>query len=156
MLETRPNGGTAVFLRAAWIAGVIYIIGLILRNWIDPSRSFRFSFTELRLQLLGSFRWFGTIFAGAYAALYARFASQWSYLASVYNQIKATECRGDTNKPLALAQWKAAFIDDAVSLHLAAKPSFKGVVLHWYGDDSVKAAVEEHIQEKIKKLEAAS
>src|SRR5690242_18530191 len=111
MLETRPNGGTAVFLRAAWIAGVIYITGLILRNWIDPSRSFRFSFTEFRLQLLGSFRWFGTIFAGAYAALYARFASQWSYLASVYNQIKATECRGDANEPPALAQWKAAFID---------------------------------------------
>jgi hypothetical protein len=37
-----------------------------------------------------SIGWIGAIFAAVYAALYARFASQWSYLAGVYNQMRQT------------------------------------------------------------------
>jgi hypothetical protein len=92
ILNKRPNGGTAVFVRSLLIALELYAFGLFARNMIDPARTGDFHWTELRTQLLDSFQWFGTIFAGAYVALYSRFASQWAYLASLYNQIKQAEC----------------------------------------------------------------
>src|SRR5262249_1438411 len=144
-------------LRSVWIATLIYLTWLVLRNGIDPSRCFCFDFNELRLQLLGSFRWFGTIFAGAYAALYARFASQWSYLASVYNQIKATECKGvDGDHAMALAEWKAGFIEDAFALHLARKPSFRAVILAWSTRKDVEDELDTHIRACIKRLAATA
>src|SRR3954469_23408435 len=84
-LKERPNGGTVVLVRSLSIAAMLYVGGLVFQNLIDPSRNLSFSFRELRVEILNSFQWFCTIFAGAYAALYARFASQWSYVASVYN-----------------------------------------------------------------------
>ncbi len=50
--------------------------------------------------------WLGALFGAVYAGLYARFASQWLYLANTYNQIKAAECRSESSaRPL--AEWKA-------------------------------------------------
>jgi hypothetical protein len=153
IVRRRPNGGTVVLLRSIWIAVAFYAIGLVLSNLIDPNRSWRFSFREFRRQLLESFGWFVTIFAGAYAALYARFASQWSYLASVYNQIKATECKGvDADNQKRLAEWKAAFIDDAVNLHLAGKSSFREVVLMWSENKDVNEVLDEDIRSRLKIL----
>ncbi len=43
--------------------------------------------------LLTALPTFGAIFAAVYFALYARFASQWSYLANLYNKIKEAETR---------------------------------------------------------------
>ena len=70
--------------------------------------------------------WLGAIFAGVYVALYARFASQWSYLAGVYNQIRQTLATWDPTKDNAnhLNLWRAGFIEDALDLHLATKPMF--------------------------------
>jgi hypothetical protein len=57
---------------------------------------------------------------------YARFSSQWSYLAGVYNQIKAAECRTGFQETV-LAQWKAGFIEDAADLHLLRKAMFASI-----------------------------
>jgi hypothetical protein len=73
-----------------------------------------------------------------YASLYARFASQWSYLANVYNQIKAAECVQPGNLAV-MVQWKAGFMEDAEHLHLARKPVFASIIHSWAEDFDVKA-----------------
>lgn len=83
--------------------------------------------------------WLGALFGAVYAGLYARFASQWLYLANTYNQIKAAECRSESSaRPL--AEWKAGFIEDADGLHLATKPLFASVIAHWAREAAVAQA----------------
>jgi hypothetical protein len=112
-------------------AGVVYAIALALRGSLETAR-------VLRTLVLDTIPWFGAILAAAYAALYARFSAQWSYLADVYNQIKAAECAG--GKPDALAEWKAAFMEDAAELHLDNKPVFATVIQVWGKEPGVKEA----------------
>jgi hypothetical protein len=117
-----PNGGTVIFVRSMWVSVLLYASGLLLytyAGWGWPP-SFNVGLIAQKVT------WFGAIFAAVYAALYARFASQWSYLAGVYNQIreslvrtKESEC--DRNH---LIMWRAAFVEDALALHLATKPMF--------------------------------
>jgi hypothetical protein len=85
--------------------------------------------------------WLAAIFAGVYVALYTRFSSQWTYLANLFNQIvqaqlalpeKPHEAQLNT-----MASWKAAFIEDAEDLHLAAKPMFLVAVQDWGSDARV-------------------
>ena len=85
-----------------------------------------------------------TTFAALYVAFYARFASQWAYLASVYNQVKSSEARAAEKTPAGerehiIAQWKAAFIEDAEVLHLHRKGIFVGTVRAWGANDDVRA-----------------
>jgi hypothetical protein len=137
------NGGTIVFARALHVSVAIICSGLLLRNWLDPARDSAFSVHELRIQLMAAGPWFGTVFAAGYAALYARFASQWTYLAGVYNQIKAAEARKDSSEDV-LADWKAGFIEDASELHLIRKRMFASIVRTWAvaHDGKVRAAFE--------------
>jgi len=105
------------------------------------------------------------VFAGTYTALYARFASQWQYLADLYNQIKAKEIDLANNKECEiakyremainstsddpintccnpahlLAEWKIGLIEDANTLHLSNKPPFESVVKLWNSDEVVRA-----------------
>jgi len=83
------------------------------------------------------------VFAGSYAAFYVRFASQWSYLAGVYNQIKSTECRLQEREeePEALAEWKSGFIEDAYLLHLINKQGFADTIWEWTKDKDVLEAL---------------
>ncbi|MGH9256831.1 MAG: hypothetical protein ACRD3C_19900, partial [Vicinamibacterales bacterium] len=117
----------------------------------DPRRTWDFSGTELRLQLVETLPWFGAVFAGMYTALYARFASQWGYLAGVYNQIKAAECRGQCDAN-ALAEWKAGFIEDAQELHLATKPAIASILSVWGRQPNVKAKFIETVAGKERRL----
>jgi hypothetical protein len=134
------NGGTVVFTRALHVAVVIVCLGLLVRNWLDPNRTPTFSMYELRSQLAAIGPWFGTVFAASYAALYARFASQWTYLAGVYNQIKAAEGRKDATENV-IAEWKAGFIEDAAELHLIRKRMFASIVHEWAGAHEGKVRV---------------
>ncbi len=79
------------------------------------------------------------VFGGVYLALYARFSSQWAYLASLYNQIKQTEATAGVNVDV-LASWKAGFIEDAENLHLACKSSFAPVIKAWGAESAVEHA----------------
>ena len=103
-----PNGGTVVFLRALHVTVVIFLGALAVMNALDPTRSTEFSWIELGKQTLDHVTWIGAIFATVYALLYARFASQWNYLAGVYNQIKAAQLRDQVNSDV-LAEWEAGF-----------------------------------------------
>ncbi len=142
LLRNHPNSGGIILLRAIQIAILVFIIVLTFINFIDPTRTWHSDRRELRLQLLEKLPWFGAILAAIYFALYARFASQWTYLANLYNQIKQTEARtaGNDNRALKIiiAEWKAGFFEDAEVLHLATKPVFASVIKAWAEDEAVQ------------------
>ena len=119
------------------------------RVWWSPS------WEVAKEQAYGSAQWFVALFGAAYAGLYTRFASQWSYLAGVYNAIKAAETRAgatDGRALIALAEWKAGFIEDADSLHLATKPTIAPIILAWGRDELVSGAFHRHVPGGARRL----
>jgi hypothetical protein len=119
-----PNGGTIIFLRSVWVSAIIYALAL----WLDSGADWAWGIDCRRLQreITLHVPWLGAIFGAVYVALYARFASQWGYLAGLFNQIRqmlATWKPSDGNADH-LFLWQAGFIEDALDLHLATKPMF--------------------------------
>src|SRR5690606_12220042 len=74
------NGGTVIVLRSAFITVWVILCTIGLIAWIDPLRPGPWSWYGFREQLVDIGPWVGAVFGGVYLALYARFASQWSYL----------------------------------------------------------------------------
>jgi hypothetical protein len=141
-LNSRPNGGTAVLLRSLWVTCLICLLALPLKCYLAKDTVLQFSFGQLKIELGEMLPWFGAIFAGAYAAFYSRFAAQWNYLASLYNQLMATSVGLNREQcdEEGLANWYAAFIEDAQDLHLAGKSMFKSVIVNLLQDgDMVRA-----------------
>ncbi len=142
LLHNRANGGTIVMLRAVWIAQLCYLAGIVLSEAVRPGTLWEFSLEALRNAAVSNWPVAVGSFAAAYTALYARFASQWAYLAGVYNQIMAAKVRGiqqtDVDVVRALQYWEAGFIEDAEELHLATKPMFAGVVMSFLEDPGVR------------------
>ena len=102
LLDIRPNGGTVIALRSLYVAILVLLLTLLLYNVLDPRRSCivvwerkcDFDYLEMFDQVVRIFSgWFAAVLAAVYVALYSRFQSQWSYLANLYNQIKASEAR---------------------------------------------------------------
>lgn len=128
-----PNGGTIVFLRSLQVSAIIYAVALVVHTgtyveWTWASFC-DIDFRQLEKDIADTFSWFGGIFAAVYVALYARFASQWSYLAGVYNQMREALVRTTEPDRDHLVMWRAAFIEDALDLHLATKPMFRPFLL---------------------------
>jgi hypothetical protein len=147
----RPNGGDVIFARTFLSASMLYLITIGIHDYTGSSSKFGFSLPQLVRDVHDTLPWFGAIFAVIYIALYARFAAQWSYLANMYNQIKAAEIRAlasladkklsdDSELKQRLAEWKAGFIEDAENLHLATKKSIAPIVWFWFEDEAVKKA----------------
>lgn len=137
------NGGCAIFFRALFVSCAVYITAFVVSVLLNWTHSGHVALEEIALDTL---TWFGAIFAGTYAVFLARFASQWQYLANFFNQIRAVEIstllstdEGAKEKATELVnRWKAAFIFDAESLHLAKKSSFCGLIIDWMEDEGVK------------------
>ena len=129
LLDERPNDGTVIVLRSFWTSIIIYGVALGLRNLIDPTRSWAFSLAELRKQLVETGAWLGPLLGATYASFYARFSSQWAYLANLYNQVKQLEC--GVHHAESVSDLKAAFIEDADELHLLRKPIFASTIRVW-------------------------
>lgn len=137
-----PNGGTAIFVRTVWITVLLYSCALLLRAVGYTDWSLGIDWQKLSSEVSETTTWLGAIFAAVYTALYARFSSQWSYLANVYHQIKAAILSGPPNpspeQQQQLGFWKAAFVEDAEDLHLVRKKMFAMTAWEWLKDDSVK------------------
>lgn len=153
LLGCRPNGGTTVFVRSLWVSGIFFGITVILSVLLywDCERSSLPS--DLRAAVLRIAPYGGGVFAFAYTALYARFASQWSYLANLYNQIMAVQASNAACDEEAMNDWKAGFIQDALELHLAAKPMFAEVIQSMLADSSVRGAFVRGVANGKRKLE---
>jgi hypothetical protein len=143
----RSNGGGVILARSLFTAIIVYVVAVATREALAPTSILSFSLSAARGAAYDTLPWFGAIFAGIYAAYYARFAAQWSYLAGLYNQIKAAEAQvADTEDPerasLVFAEWKAGFIEDAEELHLIEKRLFAGIVDAWLEDPLVRYSLE--------------
>ena len=138
-LENRPNGGTAVLLRSLWVSVLICAAVLPLKAYLAEGTLLEFSAPQLKVELGEMIPWIGAIFAGVYAAFYCRFAAQWSYLATLSNQIMATcvAVRLSDLPSQTLVSWHAAFIEDAQDLHLAGKSMFSSVIVEMLADGHV-------------------
>lgn len=88
MLRSRPNGGTVIFLRALWVTTLVYSAAIGVEVLFScPSGCSEALLLAGQAAQRSFLPFVAGTFAFAYTALYARFASQWSYLASLYNQI---------------------------------------------------------------------
>jgi hypothetical protein len=143
LLRWFPNCGPLIVARTLFASTLLFLAALGVTNAINPSRSWCPSWYQARLDVLAHASWFGALCAGMYVALYTRFASQWQYLAGLYNQIKQAETTNKADAD-ALAQWKAGFIEDAQELHLARKPLFAVTIKHWCSDPKVCAALKDN------------
>jgi hypothetical protein len=128
MLKGRSNGGVVVFFRAVFIAAEIYVSALVLAWLINPDSGACPSLISTRRRLYETVPWFGATLGAVYAWLYARFSSQWQYLADLYNKIVEAQVRAGVLNENVLDNWRAAFIEDAYTLHLACKPMFAAAI----------------------------
>lgn len=131
LVDCVGNSGLVIFLRSVWVSAFLFSLALLVKSWCEAGPNSEFSWSIARQLVAKHFEWFGALFAGCYAAFYARYSSQWSYLADVYNQIMATKCtippeEHATNR--SLLHWQVGFIEDAHLLHLDGKPPFAGVI----------------------------
>lgn len=146
LLAYRPNGGTVIALRTFFIA-----FEFVLCYW---TARLLLGETEVAVSVL--LKAFAAGSAAVYAALYARFASQWSYLANFYNKIVEFEIKAgaDERESDHFKGWVAGFIEDAVCLHLATKPMFSPAIHHWLTTDAgVAEAFKENTINGVKEYE---
>lgn len=132
------NGSAVIVARSIW--GTVLIVGLrlVIINLVvlDNKEWFTIDKELARVQLGQSGKWIAAAFAGLYTAFYAKFSSQWSYLAGVYNEIKRAESveKRDEEK---IAEWKAGLIVDAMALHLENNSVFEPLIDVWKRDPRV-------------------
>jgi hypothetical protein len=160
LLKNRPNGGTVVLRRTLLISVAAYLLAIGVRSRLELGAMWAFDMSVARKLVVDTIPWFGAIFAGTYVALYARFASQWNYLASLYNQIMVALAQhppeGMTSSEI-LALWQAGFIEDAEELHLARKPMFASVIASMLTETAVRDAYVSYTpggKARLDKLEA--
>jgi len=147
VLRFLPNGGTAVILRTVQLSLLAFLLAIGVESYLDPKARLEFDLVQFLAALKSHLPWFGVLFGGIYVALYSRFSSQWSYLASLYNSLMQLECqeprselKGAKLERRAMA-W-AAFIDDAWTMHLAAKPSFSSAIRALLQDAPIRDVVD--------------
>jgi len=140
VLKGMPNGSAAILLRTLISSILLFLLVLGVANAVDPDRIWQFSMAELWTQFSERIGWLGLIFGAVYTGLYARFSSQWTYLANLYNQIKQVEAStpAQGSNLDKLAEWKAGFIEDAEHLHLACKESFVSIIRAWADEELVR------------------
>src|SRR5687768_7809274 len=129
----RANGGGLILGRALWATTIVYLLLLIAHESIGPPHTTAISLAGVRRAVLESASWYALVFGGVFATLTTRYASQWRYLAELYNQIKAAEVGAPetTESRSRLIEWKAGFVEDAQVLHLVTKPIFASVIAAW-------------------------
>lgn len=121
-----PNGGTAVAIRTIWVGSLVCVfLGSIYLKV--------YGVVPLNKMLQGNMYEILGIYAAVYAALYARFVSQWTYLSNLYNSIREQEIN-NVNVPSSvhiINERKAEFIFDAKNLHLIRKKKFASIIYLW-------------------------
>ncbi|WP_202840930.1 hypothetical protein [Luteimonas saliphila] len=139
MLKNRSNGGALIFLRSALVSTLIFAAGVSIKCAVDPTSGSDLSFFQFRLEIRDHLGWLGATFAATYAGFYARYASQWSYLASLYNQIMATASglTDEQRKSSSFLNWQAAFIEDSYFLHLDRKKVFSVIIEQMLADQTI-------------------
>lgn len=133
MLRRRPNSGGVILARSVQVSALIFALALLIESAAHPSARWpSFSLDALRVGISAHVAWLGAIFGATYALFHARFTGQWTYLAGVYNALMAAEDAGPRETLAAVRHvrrekrmtWWIGFIEDAVNVHLALKPTY--------------------------------
>lgn len=142
MLMNRPNSGAIIFMRSLKVALLIFFSVLVIISSLDPDRGMTFSLPELQRLIIDKIHWLGAIFAATYTGFYTRYASQWSYLANLYNQIMSVKSIATEEQKggRSFVNWQAGFIEDAMFLHLDRKPVFALPIRDLLHDPSILKA----------------
>jgi len=158
-----PNGGTVILWRSAQLTILLYAVALLLNTltyaewtWELWKLPWQFDHRQLKTDVSKTVKWLGPIFAAVYVALYARFASQWSYLAGVYNQIRQTLVTWNKFDNNHMNLWKAGFIEDAIDLHLDTKSMFSSYISRLVEDSGVRVrfiAIADNGAERLAELQ---
>jgi hypothetical protein len=142
-LDDRANGGKVIAWRTMLTTSLTYLATLVVYERLAQHATWQPSLPHADT-LRATFPWLGVIAAAMYTGFYSRFASQWTYLAGLYNQIMAAAAVQPAPGPIesnkVLAAWRAGFIEDAEDLHLATKPSYAGVITSFLEMDGVRDA----------------
>ena len=83
----KANGGTVVALRTLWVTFIFICFAVPTISLLDPDRTGPPSWAGLIDVFWQASNAVVIFLGGSYLALYARFVSQWGYLAGLYNQI---------------------------------------------------------------------
>ena len=158
LLEKHPNGGGLILIRTVWIALLIYTLALSIKHFLSSETIVCIDWDGAKKIISETLGWYGAIFAGVYATLISRFASQWHYLANLYNQMMATAVQTSKGeeKERSMNYWRAAFIEDAVELHLARKRIFASVIRSMLDKEGVRNAIEKYADQSKCSLEKVS
>lgn len=146
ILKKRPNGGAVIIFRSLWVSIIAFGLAILISEGTSPNNIYplQFSSIDLLTAINKNLDWLAAFIGFSYLALYTRFASQWNYLADLYNRIMQSRADNASNefsftyKKLPLkkltqkeqiyAYWMAAFIHDARDLHLSEKQTYKSVI----------------------------
>lgn len=146
LLRLRANSGALVLLRALWNAFWVMVIAIILNSILDNGLTCNLDLGLIWKGFKAHPTWYALVLAAVYTALYTRYASQWQYLAKLYNDIKSKEIdlasrdeHEERTSPL-INSWKAAFIADAYAMHLVTQESYATVIGHWLSSEQIREA----------------
>jgi hypothetical protein len=142
LLKRRPNGGDVVFVRAVITTAIVFLVAIALRSTLMVSGV---SLGAIRAETTNDIPWLGAIFGAAYFGFYARFSSQWAYLATLYNQLMASQVLApfgaeDKDRARTYVAWWAGFIEDAEDVHLALKKNYAAVIVGLIQDSRIRQA----------------
>ena len=157
-LKFMPNGGKAVLFRASFISTYLYLMAIAIRSYTGECAVLAFSLEQFLSEVNETIPWAGAIFGAVYVALYARFSSQWAYLAGLYNQqleVAITTSKEKLNGEN-YAIWQAAFIEDAVCMHLATKRGFSNAIYLMLQEKDIRDILEEDAhfgKQRVQELE---
>jgi hypothetical protein len=147
LLRGQSNGGTVIFLRSALTGLVLFGIAIATAGVLQTGFHLGIDGQIVGNLVATNLPWAGAMFAGAYAAFYTRFSSQWSYLAGVYNQLMAAQVQTPVDatpaRRRAYAVWKAGIVEDAYTLHLATKKMFAPLIVDFLEEADVFNAFKE-------------
>lgn len=144
ILMWRANSGAVVLLRALWSALWIMVIAIFLNSILDNGITCNPDLSLIWKGFQAHPTWYAIVFAAVYTGLYTRFANQWQYLAKLYNDLKVAEinhARDDQPSPAVteiLVKWQAAFVADAIAMHLVAQDSFATAVGGYLDNPAVR------------------
>ena len=85
------NRGSVILLRSLWTAAWLLILATWANSIIENGTGGSIDPGLILSTLRDHPTWYAIVFAAVYTGLYARFSSQWQYLAQLYNQIKSKE-----------------------------------------------------------------
>ena len=155
ILRFMPNGGKAILLRTIFVSALLYLMSIGLKSYVGESAILSFSLVQFQKEVAETIPWLGAILGGTYAALYSRFASQWSYLADLYNQqmSAALTLTEEEMSAGSYVNWQAAFVEDAVCMHLHMKAGFSNLVLDLLQDPKIKNVLIDQEHFGVKKYE---